>query len=209
MRLWRRISWASLALVAIVGCSGGEKATGTVAATEENIDPWVLVWTDPTNDTPAFLSGQSLGCRFARDGTTLQGDSPLPCFTRRFAQKARGESKFPYKWKVDGVRLDPKEGSDYSQSLDMRSGALTTSWVQIVEGKRIKIKSTSIVGTSFKATWTFSADSGAVLSRTEADGTVLSTQKMPLGEEVVLEFRPSASEQSVGNIFTADIELNF
>ena len=161
MRRWRPITWASLALAALVGCSQElAKAPHSTAAVNlpDPVYPWFLKWTDLTNKTPAYLSDGRSGVRFARDGTRLLDGERLS------SNSNDEEHVSEIEWFVDDVRLDPTAGTHYSQSLNLRHGVLRTQWEQQVGAKRIKIICLTWSGRESDSLWNFTSDTDAVLS---------------------------------------------
>ncbi len=135
--------------------------TGTVsapvAANSGKADGWVLSTNDGTGGAPALLWNGLIGVRVARTGGGLDYDGKPLGFYMIDEYEPSGEEKirpmpnpilvtwtlgnelFDSKTKAThnflksgGTPLDPRQGTDYVQSLDMRTGILTTSWRQKV-----------------------------------------------------------------------------
>lgn len=124
--------------VVLVGCgsqppSDPEPASPVPAPT----NPWVLMCNDPNAKTPALLWNGSLGVRIGRDGTGYDSDGkPLPAFMID-AYETTGEEKIKVcgnplatRITVGDKPLSPVGSRDYMQSLDMKTGLLTTKWSQ-------------------------------------------------------------------------------
>lgn len=171
MKLWKRISWASVALLALAGCSPEPVPTlATVTDSEEDVDPWVLTCTDPTNETPAFISNGRVGVRIARDGSSYGPDGDLPLF-HRYAYPINGDeaiipldSPYRLKWYVNGTRLEPPVGSEYEQTLDVRENVLVTKWSQVVDDLSVHIRAEAAIHPSIEnlvGVWSIEVDGEA------------------------------------------------
>ena len=143
---------------------------------EEIVDPWVLVCTDPTNDTPAYLSDGITGIRIGRDGSTLVtagGDSTYSSSAIYVPE---------VEWSVDNTLLDPTNGTNYRQTLDLRTGVLATSWEQQIGSKNVRISSYYLFDGELFGSARFMADQDAVLS-TDGPGMDGIVVKMKAGVE--------------------------
>ncbi|HXH59942.1 MAG TPA: glycosyl hydrolase family 65 protein [Fimbriimonadaceae bacterium] len=112
-----------------LGCSRGAAPTKSL-----RVDPWILVCRDPKIETPAYLGNGSVGARIGRDGTVVEAmrlDS-----TKGLVDIDVQSGGLMY----DGRRIDVKRGERYSQTLDMKRGMLTTSWIQVLGGTQLRIK---------------------------------------------------------------------
>ena len=110
MKYWKLITWASATLV--IACSSSPPATKPVATIAATVDPWVLEWTDPTNDMPAYLANGLSGVRIGRDGTRMQDGEPTQAFGKKHT------TEFGVEWFIKGVKLNPTLGSDNRQRTD-------------------------------------------------------------------------------------------
>jgi trehalose/maltose hydrolase-like predicted phosphorylase len=138
VRSWAMRGWlvCLLALV-LAGCQkAGVQPVATHPANRQ-IDPWVLTCDDPKATEPALLWNGKIGLRFGRDGGPFSADKRrLPMFLID-GYSASGEQKItafenplpsPPSFRLGNPSLE--HCSDYRQALDMRTGALVTSWSQ-------------------------------------------------------------------------------
>ncbi|MCH8979579.1 MAG: hypothetical protein IH945_10115, partial [Armatimonadetes bacterium] len=165
MRRWRHIVWASLVVVVVVAVVAYNKYSAIRDAFEfpEGTDPWVLEWTDPTNDTPAYLSDGGTGVRIGRDGAvlvTVKEDA---------AYSSSGNDVPEIDWYVDGVLLDPTKGTNYVQTLDLRNGALETSWKQQIGTKKVFVSRKAVFDGELINPSSFRSNHDAVLSQDGPD----------------------------------------
>lgn len=101
-------------------------------------DPWSVTCTDSADTTPALLWNGLIGVRIGRDGTGMG----LPFFMID-SYETLGEEKIlslpnplAIEWKSGTRTLSPKGASSYRQTLDFRSGMLTTEWkASVSDGK--------------------------------------------------------------------------
>ena len=117
----------------------------------------MLTTLDGSGGEPAYLSNGLIGVRVGRNGGGLGPDGKPLGFLMIDEVEPTGEERIrpmpnpllvtwalgvePYRRGVDptktgGTPLDPRGGTDYRQSLDMRNGVLTTAWTQ--EGASIR-----------------------------------------------------------------------
>lgn len=125
-------------------------------------DPWILTCGDASATEPALLWNGLIGLRIGRDGTGT--GQPFLVINQ---YDAKGEEKIQGFASPDSLRmtagsskvpLNPVSGTDYRQTLDMRSGLLTTQWKQSVEGADLGVKSEHVIDPSrpvFAERWTF------------------------------------------------------
>lgn len=144
-------------------------------AVARQVDPWVLDAYDATEPTAALLTNGLLGMRLGRDGSGYGPDGkPLPVFTIDGYERA-GEEKivsqghpFLVRWTLDGETLLPERSRPYSQSLDMRTGLLTSRW----ESQGVRFECRSVIDPLRKVacqSWWVEAPARGVLEwRTEA-----------------------------------------
>ncbi|MEQ1822412.1 MAG: hypothetical protein ABL949_07875 [Fimbriimonadaceae bacterium] len=111
----RRALWIAVA-VGITGCSAKPPVVKAVPAP---IDPWVLTCTDVQSPEPAWLSNGIYGYRISRFG------QPIRQFSINDYEATDQERILP---KEIPLGKDPEDVSNYSQSLDMRTGELRTTW---------------------------------------------------------------------------------
>ncbi len=99
-----------------------------------NDDPWVLVNYNPDDPYGTYLGNGFISTRIMGDGVGSQDGKPLPCYVAGFYDD---EKLIPIPtWsdlhlRTGGVRQDGEEftidkTADYKQTLDMRTGILTT-----------------------------------------------------------------------------------
>lgn len=171
-RWHRRRGLAAFVLVGtlLVGCSG--KPSGNVAAPRPApVDPWVLTCNDPRQTEPALLWNGKIGLRIGRDGT----GHGLPSFDID-EYDTQGEEKLrtlvsplEEELQLDGapVQIDPS--APYAQTLDMRDGALTTSY-RSMSGLQVSCQTylhphERIVGQH----WSITSDHAGMLGLVEID----------------------------------------
>lgn len=112
---------ANLTIIAVLGGGCSESpAPKKPRAVQVNQDPWTLVCTDATLKAPAIIGNGNEVVRVGRDGFEISTASSVT---------------------VDGVRLDPVLGSDYEQTLDMKTGVIGTSWNQRIGANTVKLSS--------------------------------------------------------------------
>jgi len=67
-------------------------------------------------------------------------------------------------WTAGAAAINPSLGSDYSQTLDMHTGVLTTKWSQRVGRQTLKISVDTILSVLIGQRWTFSSDAQVELT---------------------------------------------
>ncbi|MCO5295925.1 MAG: hypothetical protein M9921_03625 [Fimbriimonadaceae bacterium] len=171
---YRSPRWILLSTIAVLGACGKPAPPPAVTHT---VDPWVLDVIDATAPTPALLTNGLLGLRLGRDGSGYGPNGKrLPTFTIDGYQAA-GEEKleaqahpFLVRWTLDGETLLPDRSRPYSQSLDMRTGVLTTRW----ESHDVRFECRSIIDPFRKIAsqswWVVSPSRGLLEWHTVADG---------------------------------------
>lgn len=130
--LLRRARWSLLVSIAVLGACGKPAPPPPAPRT---VDPWVLDTANASKAAPALLTNGLLGMRLGRDGSGYGVDGKvLPVLTIDGYQRT-GEEKievqahpFLVRWTLDGETLLPDRSRPYSQTLDMRTGVLTTKW---------------------------------------------------------------------------------
>ena len=139
-------------LVAL-GCGRPSAPSAAKVAVPAPLDPWVLTTLDGSGGEPAYLSNGLIGVRIGRNAGGLGPDGKPLGFFMVDEVETSGEEKIrplpspllvslaignktyeggnDYDFlKSGGTPLDPRGGRDYRQSLDMRTGVLTTQWKQ-------------------------------------------------------------------------------
>ena len=147
----RRLGLLAL-LVTLAGCHRDAADTPLAkVAPPPPLDPWIVTTLDGADAEPAYLSNGLIGVRVGRNAGGLGPDGKPLGFSMIDEVDPTGEEKIrplpnpllvawalgnePYKrgadlTKTGGTPLDPRGGTGYRQSLDMRTGVLTTSWNQ-------------------------------------------------------------------------------
>ena len=116
---------------------------------QEVFDPWVLTTNDPSGEFPAYLGNGIQGALFGRDGRQLTaikaGDYAGDVIVQKtFGQIAQVHTT-DFGWIFVGA--EPLEDvSEYEQSLDMRTGELTTKF----DGLTTRV---SVPGIDWPAIW--------------------------------------------------------
>ncbi len=121
--------------LAAAGCSTPAKPAKADRPAPPPPDPWVLACADPLASAPALLSNGDLGVRLGRDGTGVDAKhEPLPFFVSD-EYEASGEEKIrtlpnplQMRWSGEPKGMEMAGATDYMQSLDMRTGVLSTQW---------------------------------------------------------------------------------
>ncbi|HWD41010.1 MAG TPA: glycosyl hydrolase family 65 protein [Fimbriimonas sp.] len=168
MRSWFAV-FACLALCA--GCTSKNHAAEAGQAPVEPASAWTVTSHDPSGGAPALLWNGLIGVRIAKNGGGLASDGkPLGFFMIDEYEKG-GEEKILQMpnpilvtWAVGnslysdadkekhdflksgGTPLDPRNGTGYTQQLDMKTGTLHTEWSQKTPGgDQVKISCDTIV----------------------------------------------------------------
>lgn len=127
--------WLVIALVAIVfvvAIAGAIMFRGKTTKRVKhppNDDPWVLVSYDPKNPYGTYLGNGFISTRIMGDGVGSQDGKPLPCY---MAGLYDNEKLIPAPTWSDlrfydgGVQFWIDKSTDYRQTLNMRTGILTT-----------------------------------------------------------------------------------
>lgn len=131
----------TLLFIGVLGCClFGCKPSEATRVSKQAVAPdgWTLSCVDPHVATPAWLSNGLIGVRLSRSGTAFDdaNDTVEPFFAID-AYDPKGEEKIQplpnpmgLEVLVDGHELNASQGSDYSQTLSMKSACLLTHWVQ-------------------------------------------------------------------------------
>lgn len=116
-------------LIALIAIAAMMLAPGHKKVYPPNDDPWVLVSYDPDNPIGTYLGNGFISTRIMGDGVGSQNGKPLPCY---MAGLYDDEKLIPIPTWSDLRFYDGKtqfkidKDADYRQSLDMRTGILTT-----------------------------------------------------------------------------------
>ena len=113
----------------------------------------MLTCDDPTAAEPALLWNGKVGLRFGRDGSSWDtSHHRLPMFFIDGYTPTGEEKITPYQNPLreapsfDGAALSLEHCTDYHQSIDMRTGALVTTWSQpSLEGTELKVQHTVVL----------------------------------------------------------------
>jgi trehalose/maltose hydrolase-like predicted phosphorylase len=164
----------------IVGCSSqavGPASKPDPAIVSDKIDPWVLTTRDANQTEPALLWNGLLGIRLGRDGTGQDFEGAKYGFFCAEEYETTGEEKIrtldnPLRghFRVGNEALDPRKGTDYSQTLDMSTGILRTAWVQQIGKSKLKIDVQTLIHPDKRIIadqWTFDCD-----DKIAVDGTL-------------------------------------
>ncbi len=128
---------AALLLLAILafGC-GGPSHSGSahpVAHAPAPVDPWMLTCLDPSGSTPAVLWNGQIGIRIGRDGRGAGQMFAIDEYDTDGEEKIRPFENPISAYLAQGsneLARASERAPDYKQTLDMRSGVLTTSWAE-------------------------------------------------------------------------------
>jgi trehalose/maltose hydrolase-like predicted phosphorylase len=143
-----RLVFATLvACLVVAGCRSPEGPAAVGAVPKAPAEPWRLISYDPLAETPSWLSNGLVGVRIGRDGAGASGRFLLiDSYQRAGEEKIEaGENPLEASWTVAGVPLNPEVGEQYEQTLDMRTGVLSTRWRQRVGEARIRIQTETLV----------------------------------------------------------------
>lgn len=152
-----------------MGCAGSRQPAPTPTTLAAQADPWVLTWTDPTDPTPALLWNGLIGVRIGRDGTGVDENNDPLGFLAIDEYERKGEEKIvplptPLAMQFSDGRhnsITPTSGKNYRQTLDMRTGILTTEWTQLVSDVAVVIRGETVLHPSKRIIgqkWTFTTD---------------------------------------------------
>jgi trehalose/maltose hydrolase-like predicted phosphorylase len=144
--------------LAVAGCGGGEDGDAPAVVQRPiyepptQVDPWVLATDDPDFPTPALLWNGLVGMRIDRNGTSLTQGGERHYLYAIDGYQVEGEEKilelmspFSIRMFVEGESVSPNGGSLYRQSLDMRTGLLSTQWEQTLDGSTCRIEFRNVV----------------------------------------------------------------
>ncbi|HVT14288.1 MAG TPA: hypothetical protein VHE55_18640 [Fimbriimonadaceae bacterium] len=151
-----------LSALLLAGC--GSKPKTVTRHTAPPADPWVLACLDPSVDNPSILWNGQVGLRIARDGTG-SGSMFLIDNYKTTGDERIDPVKNPLagRWTAgsDGAPLDPREGSDYRQTLDMKTGVLTTVWNQKIDDENLRVECETVLHPTSRVAaqrWKISSD---------------------------------------------------
>jgi trehalose/maltose hydrolase-like predicted phosphorylase len=132
-------------------------------ASEASIDPWLLATLDANAEEPALLWNGLLGFRLGRDATGAGAFFAIDEYETTGEEKIRALSNpMSAIFRVGDTILDPKQGTNYQQSLDMSTGILQTGWEQDAGGSHLKIEVQSAIHPEKREIgdrWTFTCTS--------------------------------------------------
>lgn len=194
----------------IAGCGSHPTPKPAVHRTAP-ADPWVLNCVDPTVENPALLWNGQVGLRMGRDGT---GSGPM--FLIDEFDTAADEKIRPLPNVLEGtwtagpesVKLDPKNSSDYSQSIDMRNGLLTTSWSQRIGDVKVRVKAETILDPldrDVAQRWTIDADRYLLLGFVATPKGAASKELKREQETLEWSWPPSAAPVAERDLMSPDI----
>ena len=183
------------------------------------LDPWVLTTLDGRDPEPAYLSNGLIGVRVGRnasglgpdgkplgffmideyDGTGEEKIRPLPnplLVTFAVGNKTyQGGDDYDF-LKSGGTPLDPRGGTDYRQTLDMRDGTLTTSWTQA----GVAVRCVTAMHPTLRALgqrWTLTASKATTFSVRTLDYAGPTDPQVAIGQDDSVGVAISASPRRV------------
>ena len=150
----------SLALATVLALAGCQKPAPPVMAkgNPNIIDPWVLATEDANAPTPALLWNGQIGFRIARNGSPmLPGGTELPAFSQDSFEAGGEERIVPLDNWYDSREAPPTfqagVSSHYRQEIDMRTGILRTSWINVDKGRRVSVLRETIIDPFGNPVW--------------------------------------------------------
>ncbi len=153
-----RFKYSALcAFLLLSGCAPKDSRV-RMAIPPTEIDPWVLVESDPNASEPALLWNGNVGIRLHRSGSPVGADSKmLPAFSINSFEASGEEKILELKdWYSSRAAQPPfvdGQVEQYRQSLDMRNGLLTTTWIMREKSRRISVKRESILDPYGSPVW--------------------------------------------------------
>ncbi|CAN5694954.1 hypothetical protein BH11ARM2_BH11ARM2_33440 [soil metagenome] len=167
--------WPLLGIL-LLGCRGSVAASSPVtpAPSTPKAEPDAVVLTDPNEKLPLVLWNGRMGLQLGRSGFP-EGQS---MYWEGGYQKDGEEkiepaaSPMPDHLTLDGKPLDPGQGTEYRQSLNLRTGVAETTWRQGISHISVK---TWLDPSYLTGRWIAKVDPPAEF------GTVPETSKPPLG----------------------------
>ena len=111
------------AILAVFGCGHAPTPKPKAVAIA---DPWIMTCRDAHETEPAYLTNGRLGIRFQRGGS----GAAAPVLMTGQYDANEDIIKLPSPFRASWSGFEPASATDYSQSLDMRTGVLVTSWSQ-------------------------------------------------------------------------------
>lgn len=144
-------------LLALGGCQKPVPPTMTKGPLNV-IDPWVLATEDATAPTPALLWNGQIGFRVGRNGSPVLPDgTALPAFSQDSFEASGEERIIPLdKWYDSREAPPPFQAglsSKYRQELDMRTGILRTSWINLDKGRRVIVERETVIDPFGNPVW--------------------------------------------------------
>lgn len=212
-----------LIAITLIGCGKGSAPTPKTAAIAP-ADPWVLTTVNPQGGAPAYLSNGLLGIRISRAGSGLGDDKKPTSFLMIDEYQPDGEEKIlplpnpvlstlavgndlfePGKQghdflKSGGTPLEPTAGKDYKQTVDMRTGMLTTEWNQDTPKGAVEVKIQTVVHPlerTIAQRWTLSTAKPVAYSLRTLDYGGPNDEQKPIGEDAKTGVTLSASAKRV------------
>lgn len=135
----RGVLAAAVAALLAAGCgpAGGGSSAKAPPIRQAEPDPWQLRIIDPRVESPAWLTNGRIGVRIGRDGTGFGSDGEPLGFFMIDAYEPTGEEKIRslpnpllVRLRVAGLTPNPASADEYAQTLNMKTGVLTTTWTQ-------------------------------------------------------------------------------
>ena len=115
-----------IALLVVAGCTPPSRLVRPVEHPNYGDDPLRLVLTDPSDSRPVAVSAGSATVWIGRDG----GGTGHPAYVLASSGEPliSVENPFAFKILMDGQVVPFQPGPGYSQTLDLRNGAVETRW---------------------------------------------------------------------------------
>ena len=120
--------------IGLYGCQSSHPARISSPTAKPPASEWTITCSDPAATESAYLSNGQFGIRLGRDGSvqellppsspndSVQSSSPLPILT----------------WPFDH-HFDPRKVEEYSQTLDLQTGAMRTEWKEhLARGQSVR-----------------------------------------------------------------------
>jgi len=219
----RALPWLIAALLA-AGCTHETTKPAGPSKTSGN-DVWTLTETDPNDATPALLWNGLIGVRIGRNGSGMDSTgAPLGFFmcdeygsgpeekiltmpnpillTIAVGNEVYEDKKSDYDpVKSGGTLLDPKKGTDYSQTLDMKAGTLATKWTQDTpEAGKVQVSCVTLVHPDRRIigqSWSFTCAKNTSFSIKSLDYTGPNDDQDPVGKDTKNQTFVSAGKSRV------------
>jgi trehalose/maltose hydrolase-like predicted phosphorylase len=152
---------------------------------QKTFDPWVLTTTDPRHPIDAYLANGRVGYRIRSDGSAGQR-----CEAGMYKNSTLVVTALPA-----SKSEDPAAGTSYRQSLDLRTGTLTTTYVM---GSKEVAQATRVAAVSGGQ----GADSALSVTRL-ASGADPADAPLPFwkGRDIGIEGDPEAQQVTHASLF--------